>query len=66
MVWDWVLEILVNIQKLRRYFKKALKIDPNNKTTQNYLILLGKITWEKYSLNIFENPTKKPDFLSKI
>jgi len=48
-----------------QYFKKALKIDPNNEVTQNYLYSLEKLR-EKYSLNIFEEPTKKPDFLQKI
>jgi len=48
-----------------RYFKKALEIDPDNEVTQNYLYSLEKLM-EKYSLNIFENPTKKPDFLQKI
>jgi len=48
-----------------QYFKKALEIDPDNEVTQNYLSSLEKIR-EKYSLNIFENPTKKPDFLQKL
>jgi len=48
-----------------QYFKKALEIDPDNEVTQNYLYSLEKLR-EKYSLNIFENPTKKPDFLQKI
>ena len=48
-----------------RYFKKSLKIDPNNQVTQNYLISIEKIK-EKYSLKLFENPTKKPDFLQKV
>jgi len=48
-----------------RFFKKVLEIDPDNEVTQNYLYSLEKIR-EKYSLNIFENPTKKPDFLQKI
>jgi len=48
-----------------QYFKKALEIDPDNEITQNYLYSLEKLM-EKYSLNIFENPTKKPDFLQKI
>ena len=48
-----------------RYFKKSLKIDPNNKTTQNYLIALKNL-WDKYSLDKFENPTKKPDFLQRL
>jgi len=49
----------------KQYFKKALEIDPDNEITQNYLHSLEKLM-EKYSLNIFENPTKKPDFLQKI
>ena len=48
-----------------RYFKKSLEIEPDNQVTQNYLISLEKLE-QKYSLNIFENPTKKPDFLQKI
>jgi len=48
-----------------QYFKKALEIDPDNEVTQNYLSSLEKIR-EKYSLDIFENPTKKPDFLQKL
>jgi len=48
-----------------QYFKKALEIDPDNKITQNYLYSLEKIR-EKYSLDIFENPTNKPDFLQKL
>ena len=48
-----------------RYFKKSLKIEPNNKTTQNYLISLKNL-WDKYSLDKFENPTKKPDFLQRL
>ena len=48
-----------------RYFKKSLEIDANNQVTQNYLISLEKLK-KKYSLNIFENPTKKPDFLQKL
>jgi len=47
------------------YFKKSLEIDPNNEVTQNYLISLEKLK-KKYSLSIFENPTKKPDFLQKL
>ena len=47
------------------YFKKSLEINPDNKVTQNYLISLENLK-KKYSLNIFENPTKKPDFLKKI
>ena len=48
-----------------RYFKKSLEIDPNNQVTQNYLISLEKLE-KKYSLNIFENPTKKPAFLQAL
>jgi len=48
-----------------QYFKKALEINPDNEITQNYLYSLEKLM-EKYSLNIFENPTNKPDFLQKI
>ena len=44
------------------YFKKSLEIDPDNKVTQNYLTSLENLK-RKYSLNVFENPTKKPDFL---
>ena len=48
-----------------KYFKKSIEIEPNNEITQNYLISLEKLK-EKYSLDIFENPTEKPDFLQKI
>jgi len=48
-----------------QYFKKALEIDPDNEITQNYLYSLEKLR-EKYSLNIFEKPTNKPDFLQKL
>jgi len=48
-----------------QYFKKALEIDPDNEITQNYLYSLEKLR-EKYSLDIFENPTNKPDFLQKL
>ena len=47
------------------YFKKSLEIDPDNKVTQNYLISLENLK-KKYSLNVFENPTKKPDFLKMM
>jgi hypothetical protein len=47
------------------YFKKSLEINPDNKVTQNYLISLEKLK-KKYSLNVFENPTKKPDFLKMM
>jgi len=48
-----------------QYFKKALEIDPDNEITQNYLYSLEKLK-ERYSLNIFENPTKKPDFYKSL
>jgi len=48
-----------------KYFKKSLEIDPDNIITQNYLISLEKLK-RKYSLNLFEDPTKKPDFLQKL
>ena len=48
-----------------RYFKKSLEIEADNQVTQNYLISLEKLE-KKYSLSIFENPTKKPDFLQKL
>jgi len=48
-----------------QYFKKALEIDPDNEVTQNYLSSLEKLK-KKYSLNIFEDPTNKPDFLQKL
>ena len=47
------------------YFKKSLKIDPDNPITQNYLKSLEKLK-KKYSLAVFENPTKKPDFLLNL
>ena len=47
------------------YFKKSLKIEPNNEITQNYIVSLEKLR-EKYSLDVFENPTKKPAFLQMI
>ena len=47
------------------YFKKSLEVNPDNKVTQNYLISLEKLK-KKYSLNVFENPTKKPDFLKMM
>ena len=49
----------------KRYFEKSLKIDPNNQTTENYLSAIEKLR-KKYSLNVFEEPTKKPDFLQKL
>ena len=48
-----------------RYFKKSLKIKADNNVAQNYLISLEKLE-KKYSLNIFENPTKKPIFLQML
>ena len=48
-----------------RYFKKSLEIDADNQVTQNYLISLEKLE-QKYSLDIFENPTKKPAFLQAL
>ena len=48
-----------------RYFEKSLKIDPNNKIAKNYLLSIETIK-KKYSLNAFEQPTKKPDFLQKL
>ena len=48
-----------------RYFKKSLELDPDNAVTQNHLISIKKIK-EKYSLDKFESPTIKPDFLQKI
>ena len=48
-----------------RYFKKSLEIEPNNEITQNYIVSLEKLR-EKYSLDVFENPTKKPAFLQMI
>jgi len=47
------------------YFKKSLEIEADNRITQNYLYSLEKLM-EKYSLDIFENPTNKPDFLQKL
>ena len=47
------------------YFKKSLEIDADNQVTQNYLISLEKLE-QKYSLDIFENPTKKPAFLQAL
>jgi len=48
-----------------RYFKKSLEMNPDNEVTQNYLISLENLK-KKYSLNVFENPTKKPDFLKMM
>ena len=47
------------------YFKKSLEVNPDNKVTQNYLIALENLK-KKYSLDVFENPTKKPDFLKMM
>ena len=47
------------------YFEKSLRIDPNNQITKNYLISIENLK-KKYSLNVFETPTKKPDFLQKL
>ena len=49
----------------KRYFKKSLEIEADNQVTQNHLISLEKLE-KKYSLNIFENPTKKPIFLQML
>ena len=48
-----------------QYFKKSLEIDADNQVTQNYLISLEKLV-QKYSLDVFENPTKKPAFLQAL
>ena len=48
-----------------RYFQKSLKINPDNTITQNYLTSLENIK-EKYALDTFENPTKKPDYLQQF
>jgi len=47
------------------YFKKSIEINPDNKVTQNYLVSLEKIK-KKYSLDKFENPTEKPEFLQRL
>ena len=47
-----------------RYFDKSIKIDPDNSVTKNYIDSLKNVQ-EKYSLDVFENPTKKPDFLKE-
>jgi len=47
------------------YFKKSLEMNPDNEVTQNYLISLENLK-KKYSLNLFENPTKKPNFLKMM
>ncbi len=46
-------------------FEKSLKIDPNNVVTKNYLTSIEKVK-KKYSLDVFENPTDKPDFLQNL
>ena len=48
-----------------KYFKKSLEINPDNDVTQNYLASLENIK-EKYALDVFESPTKKPDYLEKL
>ena len=48
-----------------RYFKKSLEIEPDNPVSQNYLTSIKNVK-EKYSLDIFEKPTNKPDFLQEI
>ena len=48
-----------------KYFKKSLEIEPNNKVAQNYLTSIENIR-KKYSLDAFEEPTKKPAFLEKF
>ena len=48
----------------KHYFEKSLEIDPNNKISKNHLSSIEKLM-KKYSLNVFESPTKKPDFLQK-
>jgi len=47
------------------YFKKSLEIEPDNPISQNYLASIKKLK-EKYSLDVFEKPTKKPDFLQEV
>ena len=49
----------------KRYFEKSLMIDPNNMVTKNYLSAVEKIR-EKYSLDVFEMPTKKPEVLQQL
>ena len=49
----------------KQYFTKSLTIDPQNEVTKNYLVALEKV-WKKYSLDKFENPTKKPDYLQLL
>ena len=49
----------------KQYLQKSLEIEPDNEITQNYLLSLEKLR-EKYSLNVFEDPTEKPAFLQMI
>ena len=49
----------------KRYFEKSLMIDPSNMVTKNYLSAVEKIR-EKYSLDVFEMPTKKPEVLQQL
>jgi len=49
----------------KRYFEKSLMIEPSNIVTKNYLSSIEKIR-EKYSLDVFETPTKKPEFLQQF
>ena len=49
----------------KRYFEKSLMIDPDNMVTKNYLSAVEKIR-EKYSLDVFEMPTKKPEVLQQL
>ena len=49
----------------KRYFEKSLMIDPNNQTTENYISSI-EIIMKKYALDVFEKPTKKPDFLQNL
>ena len=48
-------------EEAKRYFKKALKIEPNNIISQNYINYLEKIE-KKFPYE----PTEKPAFLEKI
>jgi hypothetical protein len=48
-----------------KYFKKSIKLEPNNPITQNYIKSLETIK-KKYSIVVLENPTKKPAFLQQI
>jgi len=49
----------------KRYFEKSLMIDPNNIVTKNYISSIEKIK-KKYSLDVFETPTEKPEFLQRL